>query len=174
MNEGIHQYDRYAFVALGSNFGDSQRNLLSAIEVLRQHSASPILQSSLWKTTPVECPPNSPLFLNAVIGLIPAGFKDALDFLHFLQRQEILFGRLPKKVLNEPRSLDLDLITYGLQCLNTLELILPHPRAHLRRFVLEPLCEIAPDLILPEQSETVERLLKKLPPDAQMRKMLDN
>ena len=68
-----------------------------------------------------------------------------------------------KKVLNEPRSLDLDLIAFGSEIRNTQELVLPHPRAHLRRFVLQPLSEIAPDLILPGQSKTVVKLLAGLP-----------
>jgi len=167
-------YAKYAFVSLGSNLGNPKQNVLSAIESLKKCTTSPLLQSSLWKTTPVDCPPGSPAFVNAVIGLIPVGFADALDFLHFLQKQEIRFGRLPKKVLNEPRPLDLDLIMYGQQCLHSPELTLPHPRTHLRRFVLEPLCEITSGLILPGQSATIESLLERLPPDASMRKMLDN
>jgi len=66
-----------------------------------------------------------------------------------LRALEKEFGRTSKKVLNEPRSLDLDLIAFGTETRNSPELILPHPRAHLRRFVLQPLGEIAPDFILP-------------------------
>ena len=151
--------------------GDSVQNIQAACTLLKQHSTSSFLQSSLWKTTPVDCPPNSPLFINAAIGLIPDYNTNALDFLHYLQLLENRFGRTPKKVLNEPRPLDLDLITFKNLRLDSLELTLPHPRAHLRRFVLQPLCEIAPNLLLPGQSETVEHLLKKLPPDALMSKI---
>lgn len=73
------------------------------------------------------------------------------------------FGRSPKKVLNEPRPLDLDLIAFGDERCDLPELILPHPRAHLRRFVLQPLSEIAPALILPGQGKTVAELLALLP-----------
>jgi 2-amino-4-hydroxy-6-hydroxymethyldihydropteridine diphosphokinase len=79
-----------------------------------------------------------------------------------LRKLEKEFGRQPKKVLNEPRLLDLDLIAFGAEMRNTPDLILPHPRAHLRRFVLQPLSEIAPDLTLPGQNKTVLNLLTEL------------
>ena len=82
-----------------------------------------------------------------------------------MQALEIEFGRMPKKVLNEPRPLDLDLILFGGEVRASAALTLPHPRAHERRFVLQPLREIAPDLILPGQSQTVARLLAALPID---------
>jgi 2-amino-4-hydroxy-6-hydroxymethyldihydropteridine diphosphokinase len=72
-------------------------------------------------------------------------------------------------VLNEPRPLDLDLIAFGREVRAGNRLTLPHPRAHLRRFVLQPLSEIAPGLILPGQSQTVAQLLAALPPDSGMR-----
>ena len=85
-----------------------------------------------------------------------------------LQALEKEFGRKPKKVLNEPRPLDLDLIAFGNQTRAAKELTLPHPRAHQRRFVLQPLSEIAPNLILPGQAKTVAQLLAKLSPDENM------
>ena len=81
-----------------------------------------------------------------------------------LRELETEFGRAPKMVLNEPRPLDLDLIAFGSETRNSPALILPHPRAHLRRFVLQPLGEIAPELILPGQRKTVAQLLAGLPP----------
>jgi 2-amino-4-hydroxy-6-hydroxymethyldihydropteridine diphosphokinase len=86
-----------------------------------------------------------------------------------LQSLEKAAGRQPKKVMNESRVLDLDLIAFNHETRNTLSLILPHPRAHVRRFVLEPLGEIAPELRLPGQSKTVAQLLQALPPDSQMK-----
>jgi 2-amino-4-hydroxy-6-hydroxymethyldihydropteridine diphosphokinase len=150
-------------VALGSNLGDSRRIVLEAMERLQELSGQPILKSSLWQTTPVNCPPNSPLFVNAVTGFAPQKNETPESLLQKLRTLEKEFGRPPKKVLNEPRALDLDLIAFGMKTRNSPRLILPHPRAHLRRFVLQPLSEIAPDLILPGQSKTISQLLAGLP-----------
>jgi 2-amino-4-hydroxy-6-hydroxymethyldihydropteridine diphosphokinase len=136
---------------------------LRAIERLRGMSTLPLLKSSLWETSPVDCPPNSPQFVNAIVGLIPHEGETPESLLQRLQQIEIEFGRQPKKVLNEPRPLDLDLIAFGDQVRATPELTLPHPRAHLRRFVLEPLSEICPDLVLPGQNKNVKQLLNDLP-----------
>jgi 2-amino-4-hydroxy-6-hydroxymethyldihydropteridine diphosphokinase len=76
---------------------------------------------------------------------------------------EVEFGRRPKQVLNEPRPLDLDLIAFGDQVRATRRLTLPHPRAHQREFVLRPLSEIAPRLVLPGQTKNVRQLLRALP-----------
>ena len=81
------------------------------------------------------------------------------------------FGRQPKRILNEPRLLDLDLIAFGNETRATDKLILPHPRAHERRFVLQPLSEIAPELRLPRQSRTVAELLESLPADETLRRI---
>jgi 2-amino-4-hydroxy-6-hydroxymethyldihydropteridine diphosphokinase len=154
----------FVFVALGSNLGDTRQNILRAMTRLQGLSGKPILKSSLWQTSPVDCPPGSPKFLNAVAGLIPREDETPESLLKKLQELEREFGRTPKKVFNEARPLDLDLIAFGNEIRNSPELILPHPRAHLRRFVLQPLSEIAPDLFLPGQGKTVAELLADLPP----------
>lgn len=82
-----------------------------------------------------------------------------------LKEIEKEFGRTPKKVPNEPRPLDLDLIAFGQETRQSADLALPHPRAHLRKFVLEPLNEIAPDLVLPGQERTVSGVLAGLESD---------
>jgi 2-amino-4-hydroxy-6-hydroxymethyldihydropteridine diphosphokinase len=152
-----------AYIALGSNLGESVAILRGAMERLQELSAEPILRSSLWQTTPVDCPPGSPQFVNAVIGLVPRKDESPESLLKKLRGIEKEAGRTPKKVLNEPRPLDLDLIAFGSEQRNSPELTLPHPRAHLRRFVLQPLGEIAPDLILPGQTKSVSQLLTSLP-----------
>jgi 2-amino-4-hydroxy-6-hydroxymethyldihydropteridine diphosphokinase len=141
------------------------------MERLRQFSVAPILRSSLWQTEPVDCPPGSPVFVNAVAGLEPYPAETPESLLARLQALEKEFGRRPKQVLNEPRPLDLDLLAFGGEIRDSEELILPHPRAHERRFVLQPLAEIAPDLLLPGQSKTVAELLESLPPDPAIRKV---
>jgi 2-amino-4-hydroxy-6-hydroxymethyldihydropteridine diphosphokinase len=148
-----------AFVALGSNLGNSQEILLKAIDRLEEFSAAPLLKSSLWGSTPVDCPPGSPPFVNAAVGLTVRPDETPESLLGKLQALEKEFGRRPKIIVNEPRPLDLDLIAFGNERRSTRELILPHPRAHLRRFVLEPLNEIAPQLLLVGQTQTVDELL---------------
>ena len=160
----------WAFVALGANLGDARENILRALRRLQEMSDQPLLRSSLWQTAPVDCPPDSPRFVNAAIGLALRPGETPESLLAKLQAVEREFGRKPKRLLNEPRPLDLDLIAFGEETRQTSELILPHPRAHLRRFVLQPLSEIAADLVLPGRSETVNQLLEALPPDETMRK----
>lgn len=152
-----------AIVALGSNLGNSQNIVHDAGLRLEQFSDEPVLKSSLWQTSPVACPPGSPKFVNAVIGFVPRADETPETLLAKLQALEKTFGRTNKKVLNEPRPLDLDLILFGGEVRSSPLLILPHPRAHERRFVLQPLNEIAPDLILPGQTQTVTQLLAHLP-----------
>jgi 2-amino-4-hydroxy-6-hydroxymethyldihydropteridine diphosphokinase len=154
-----------AFVALGSNLGDSRQIILDAMARLQTFSDEPILRSSLWQTSPVDCPPDSPMFVNAVVDLLPGKDETPESLLEKLRSLEKEFGRQFKKVLNEPRPLDLDMIAFASEVRDTPELILPHPRAHLRRFVLQPLSEIAPELVLPGQNITVAQLLAELSSD---------
>ena len=151
-----------AVIALGSNLGDSRKILLEAIPRLQVFSAAPVLESSLWQTSPVGCPPGSPKFMNSVAGLVPKPGETPETLVAKLQALEKEFGRRPKTILNEPRPLDLDLIAFGMEMRSSPSLTLPHPRAHQRRFVLLPLGEIAPDLILPGQTRTVAELLAAL------------
>ncbi|HEU5397625.1 MAG TPA: 2-amino-4-hydroxy-6-hydroxymethyldihydropteridine diphosphokinase [Verrucomicrobiae bacterium] len=160
-----------AFVALGSNQGDSVQMVRKAMQRLQPFSTVPILKSSLWETSPVDCPPGSPKFVNAVIGLRPGAGETPESLLRKLQAMEKEFGRPPKKILNEPRPLDLDLVAFGDELRQTAELVLPHPRAHLRRFVLEPLNEIAPHLVLPGQTQTVAQLLFALSSDETLQRL---
>lgn len=153
-----------AFVALGSNLGDSRTILAKAMRRLQELSVHPLLRSSLWETRPVDCPPGSPAFVNAMAGLVPRPKDTPASLLARLQALEREFGRQPKTQHNEARPLDLDLIAFGHRTWATPTLELPHPRAHQRRFVLQPLAEIAPDLVLPGQSRTVRQLLHDLGP----------
>jgi 2-amino-4-hydroxy-6-hydroxymethyldihydropteridine diphosphokinase len=159
-----------AFISLGSNVGDRAHILQEAMNQVAALSSGPVKSSSLWITTPVDCPPGSAFFLNAVMAItLPASLtvEQLLNQLHQLEKE---YGRGPRIVRNEPRPLDLDLITFGSRICHTAQLTLPHPRAHLRRFVLQPLCEIAPNLVLPWQTRTVAELLLDLPADAALRK----
>jgi len=157
---------------LGANLEESKGNVLKAIEWLSEFSDAPLLISSLWNTAPVDCPPGSPMFVNAIVGLVPRQAETPESLLAKLKQLEKEFGRTPKKTLNEPRTLDLDLIAFGNERRHSPELILPHPRAHQRRFVLAPLSEIAAGFVLPGQKRTVAELLAQLPKDNSVRKIL--
>src|SRR5689334_70754 len=104
---------RLAIVALGSNLGNSRQIILQAMERLQGLSIEPLLKSSLWQTAPVDCPPGSPRFVNAAVGLVPREGETPESLLAKLQAIEKKFGRQAKKILNEPRPLDLDLIVFG-------------------------------------------------------------
>jgi 2-amino-4-hydroxy-6-hydroxymethyldihydropteridine diphosphokinase len=160
-----------AFVALGSNLGNSVDIIRSAFEQLQSLSDKPLLKSSLWQSAPVDCPPGSPPFVNAVAALEPRPAETPATLLRQLRALEEKFGRPPGKVRNEPRLLDLDLIAFGSRIVNSADLILPHPRAHVRRFVLQPLSEIAPDFVLPGQTKTAQQLLHGLKPDDTVRQL---
>lgn len=159
----LHPPSPLAIIALGSNLGDSAGILRAAMVRLQDFSDQPVLKSSLWQTTPVNCPPDSPKFVNAVVGIVPRTGETPESLLAKLKAVEIEFGRGPKKILNEPRPLDLDLIVFGNEMRHSPELTLPHPRAHERKFVLQPLSEIVPDLSLPGQTKTASQLLAALP-----------
>jgi 2-amino-4-hydroxy-6-hydroxymethyldihydropteridine diphosphokinase len=158
-------------VALGSNLGNPADTVRRAMGRLESLAASGFRCSSLWESSPVDCPPGSPRFINAAVLLVPHPGETPESFLGQLQNLEREFGRRPKVILNEPRPLDLDLIAWGSEVRNSPTLILPHPRAHQRRFVLEPLAELAPDLLLPGQTVSVQKLLADLPPDPTVRRI---
>ena len=160
-----------AYVALGSNLGDPAAQVRRAIERLRHAAPDGFVSSSLWGSAPVDCPPDSPRFVNAVVDMNVSKYETPETFLALLQQWEKEFGRRPKGVMNEARSLDLDLIAWGDEIRNGPGLVLPHPRAHLRRFVLEPLREIAADLMLPGEGRSVSQLLANLPADPDLRRI---
>lgn len=155
--------NRWVVVALGSNLGDPAANLQAACDELATLSTGPLLRSSFWRTAPVDCPPGSPDFVNAVVAWEAAPDQTPESLLVTLQAIERKLGRQRKGTVNEARTLDLDLIMFGREQRSTPELILPHPRAHLRRFVLEPLVEILPDCRAPGWAASARELLSRLP-----------
>jgi len=148
-----------AFVALGANLGDAAGTLREAVAEIASWSSARALGSSLWRTEPVDCPPGSPSFLNAALGLEPKPDTTPESLLAALLALEAWLGRTRSGLANAPRAIDLDLIAFGIETRATPTLTLPHPRAHQRAFVLAPLAEIAPGLVLPGQQKTVTELL---------------
>jgi 2-amino-4-hydroxy-6-hydroxymethyldihydropteridine diphosphokinase len=163
--------DHLALIALGSNLGDSADVIAHAFKRLATLSREPIVCSSLWQTTPVDCPPGSPVFVNAAVALKPLAGETPESLLEKLLAWEKEFGRRPKVILNEARPLDLDLIAFGQETRRTTTLTLPHPRAHLRQFVLQPLAEVAPEFALPNQPLTIAQLLENVPLDPAMKRL---
>lgn len=135
-------------IALGSNLGDRAANLAAATAALRALAApgEPFLTASLYDTTPQDCPPDSPRFLNTVIELNYPG-DDPLELLCETQSIERALGREPNPVRNAARIIDIDILLFGEISLEHPALQLPHPRIKERPFVLFPLCEIRPDFV---------------------------
>jgi len=130
-------------IALGSNIGDTNSHLHHAIDELGKH-IDVVKVSSFYKTAPVGGPEQDD-FLNAV--LIGESDLDPLDLLVAMQEIETLAGRT-REIHWGPRTLDLDLISFGDHEIHEPHLEIPHPRAHLRAFVLEPWIEVDPDAVL--------------------------
>lgn len=138
------------FVALGSNLGDRRRNLVAGLDGLRAAGLEPRARSSVWETEPVDAP-GARWFWNMVVELgTELGPFELLERLLAIERAagRTRLGR------NAPRTLDLDLLLLGSLVVRDGRLTLPHPRMWRRRFVLEPLCEIAPGLIRGETGRT--------------------
>ena len=157
--------EHLCLISLGSNLGNPVANIQNAFDELKKLSSVPIRKSSLWKSAPVNCPPDSPDFINAAVAFEPLEDETPESVLSKLQQIEIQFGRQPKTILNEPRPLDLDLIAFKNQTCRTESLTLPHPRFNQRQFVLKPLNEIVPLAILPDQTQTIAQLLAALDTD---------
>lgn len=137
-----------AWVALGANLGDTRAALASALDALAALPRTALVARSSWyRSAPVDAPGDD--YLNAVASLDTA--LDPHELLAALQAIEQAQGRrrAPGDVRNAPRPLDLDLLLHGDTVIASPTLTLPHPRMTARAFVLEPLAELAPDLVVP-------------------------
>lgn len=146
----------WLLVALGANLGEPLAQLRKARTALDARFASKhALASSIWSSRPVDCPPGSPDFLNAVLVFPVTVAGSALATLSILQALERAFGRDRSALRNAPRTLDLDLLIFGDLLQADPRCVLPHPRALQRRFVMEPAAEVLPDLVWPGTQSTI-------------------
>lgn len=152
-----------AYIALGSNLGDRELNLLRAVaEVGRLPECRVTALSSFYETSPVGNVEQD-AFYNAVLKL-STGLPPRTLLTHLLRIETDSFKRT-RTVFHGPRRMDLDLLLYGTEIIAEEDLIVPHPRIAERRFVLQPLCEIAPELVHPVSGITVRELLASLHSD---------
>jgi 2-amino-4-hydroxy-6-hydroxymethyldihydropteridine diphosphokinase len=146
-----------AYLGLGSNLGDRRALLAQAIEALDWGSVSVVARSRVYETDPVGGPEGQPLFLNQVIGV-----ETDLGALGLWERCAAVEAALGRARDHEPRwgprTIDIDLLLYGDETIDELELTVPHLRMHERAFVLVPLIEIAPDAVIPGLGPAVDVL----------------
>ena len=161
-------------MALGSNLGDRLGNLCAARMAIAALSNvdPPILSSAVYETEPVDCEPGAAKFLNAVVEFDYEG--DPASLLEQLMRIEEALGRRRDHPKNVSRTIDIDLLYCGDRKIEDQRLQLPHPKLQLRSFVLQPLADIRPGLVLPGQTKSVSRLLEELKESSAVVRFIDN
>src|SRR4030095_11247548 len=161
-------------VALGSNIGNRVENLRAARKAILAFSdvKPPILSSAVYETEPIDCEPGAGKFLNAVVEFEYEA--DPARLLEQLIQIEETLGRKRDHAPNFSRTIDIDLLYCGDRRINDERLQLPHPRLHLREFVLRPLVDIRPDLILPGQKKAIRELLAEVEPSGEVIRFADS
>lgn len=151
-----------AGIALGSNVGNRLEHLRDARQRMREISgvSEPVRSSRVYETEPVGMDDDTSAFLNAVIEIEFAG--EPLALLDALQQIEAAMGRPSRHPRNAPRTIDLDILYCGDHVIRNKRVAIPHPRLHERRFVLAPLADIRPELVLPGQQRSIAELLAGL------------
>jgi 2-amino-4-hydroxy-6-hydroxymethyldihydropteridine diphosphokinase len=148
-----------AFVGLGANLGDRRRALRAAVDALAAEDGVEVVSVSVLRETEPVGVGQQPLYLNGAAQLETT--LTARELLDRLLAVEQRFGRVRVPGEHGPRTLDLDLLLYGDEVIDDSGFTVPHPRLHERRFVLEPLAELAPGLVVPGRGD-VESLLRGL------------
>lgn len=147
-------------IGIGSNVGDRLAHIRAAFAWLNHISLKPIRSSFIYESLPIGCPPGSPPFLNAACEITYQ--DDLVALLAKMKEFEKERGRIPSLILNSPRPMDLDMLYADSLVLSTPDLVLPHPRMIERRFVMQPLADIHPNLVLPGATKTVVQIMNSL------------
>ena len=155
----IANYNENVYIGLGSNLGDRAGNILMAIRGMLDAGLPVHRVSQIYETEPVETFAQ-PSFLNMVAELRADALPPPEEIMERLLRVEESLGRT-RTLAKGPRTIDLDLLLFGNEVCDSQLLILPHPRMHQRRFVLEPLAELCPDLHHPVLHRTIRELLSE-------------
>jgi 2-amino-4-hydroxy-6-hydroxymethyldihydropteridine diphosphokinase len=155
------------YLSLGSNLGDRAKNLRDAVAALRKAGIDVTRISSVYETEPVDYL-DQPWFLNCAVEAETE--LPAVSVLKALRQIEANMGS-KKLVSKGPRLIDLDILLYSDETIDTPELQVPHPRMHLRRFVLEPLAEIAPNVRHPASGLSAAEMLTNSPDKSSVRKL---
>jgi 2-amino-4-hydroxy-6-hydroxymethyldihydropteridine diphosphokinase len=148
-----------AYVGLGANLGDRERTLHAAVDALAAEDGVEVVSVSVLRETEPVGVGQQPLYLNGAAEVETT--LTARELLDRLLAVEQRFGRIRVPGEHSPRTLDLDLLLYGDEVIDEPGLTVPHPRLHERRFVLEPIAELAPGLVVPGRGD-VESLLSGL------------
>jgi 2-amino-4-hydroxy-6-hydroxymethyldihydropteridine diphosphokinase len=146
------------YLSLGSNLGDRRAHLREAVERLAAQDVRVLRESSIYETEPRDLR-EQPWFLNQMVEAETDLFPRQL--LRRAQTIEHDMGRR-RAVAKGPRVIDIDIVLFGNSVMHAAELEIPHPRMHQRRFVLEPLAELSPDLRHPVTGHTVRQMLEKV------------
>jgi 2-amino-4-hydroxy-6-hydroxymethyldihydropteridine diphosphokinase len=154
-----------AYISVGSNMGDKLENCQRGIKALTETGTSRVLaQSRIYTTEPVDYE-DQDWFINTMVKLETS--HDPYELLDQIESIQSAAGRVNDPIRFGPRILDMDIILYDDRIIDSERLVVPHPRMHKRRFVLEPICDIDPSIIHPVLKKEMQFLLKHLGDDTQ-------
>jgi len=158
----------WVYLSLGSNLGDRESNLAQATIALSiNYQISEIVSSSYYESEPLYNK-NQPLFLNSILQFSTT--LKPFDILDITQKVEKMLGKSEEKEKNQPRIIDIDILFHGDAVIETEKLVIPHPMLSLRKFVLIPFVELAPEFKIPHTNLKINDLLEHCPDNSIVKK----
>jgi len=160
--------NEWVYLSLGSNLGDRESNLAQATIALSiNYQISEIVSSSYYESEPLYNK-NQPLFLNSILQFSTT--LKPFDILDITQKVEKMLGKSEEKEKNQPRIIDIDILFHGDAVIETEKLVIPHPMLSLRKFVLIPFVELAPEFKIPHTNLKINDLLEHCPDNSIVKK----